>query len=282
MIYFNKTEKSIKDVPKGQDMTDTQQQNRRILREISIDCIIPNTMQPRKIFDERELIELSENIKQIGLIQPLTVKYYGDGLFELVAGERRLRACIIAKMQTVPCVILDIDAGKSAVMALAENLQRKDLNCFEQAHAIAILAERFSLTQSEIAKKLGKSQPSIANKLRLLKIPVSLQQKIIAAGLSERHARALLRLPQKDMEKALEVALKQRMTVDTFEKYTDQLLKPIKLQMKPKMKGICRDIRLYLNTINQTLGLMRSSGFKTQTEKEEFEDRLVYKITIRK
>lgn len=255
---------------------------KKILRDLPSDCIIPNTMQPRKVFGQKELEELSESIKELGIIQPLIVRYYGEGLFELIAGERRLRAARLAGLATVPCVITETEKDSSALMALVENLQRKDLDCFEQANGISALLEDLKLTQNELSIKIGKSQPAIANKLRLLKIPFHLQEKILASSLTERHARAILKLSPENMDKAIDAAIKNDMNVADFEKYINSKFIDKKRVNTQHIKGFCRDLRIYINTINKTLNLMKNSGFKAKSEKEELPDKIIYKITITK
>lgn len=253
----------------------------RVLQNLPVDTIVPNPMQPRKTFDSGELLSLSESILQVGLLQPLVVRYQGNGYYELVAGERRLRACKLAGLQTVPCVIMGMDRAQSAVAALVENLQRKDLDFFEEARGIREIMDIFAMTQAEAAKKLGKSQSAVANKLRLLKIPNHLRRILLENGMSERHARAVLALPADQMEQAVLAAAEKKMTVQQLEQYV-LFLQSGKKRHRRFVRGFCRDVRLYINTIDRAVGLMRSSGISCRAEKEDLPDSLVYRIVIPK
>ena len=163
---------------------------------IHIDQILPNPYQPRKLFDEEELSGLSESIRSNGILQPLSVRRTTCGNYEIIAGERRFRACKQAGLEHVPCIVMDVDEQKSAILAILENIQRHDLSFFEQAEGIMRLIEEWGVTQEEAALRLGKAQSTIANKLRLLKIPPYLRHKILENGLTERHARALLKFAE--------------------------------------------------------------------------------------
>lgn len=163
------------------------------VRYISLNQIRPNPQQPRRSFDEDSLSELAESIRRYGILQPLTVRRQGTG-YELVAGERRLRAAAMAGLREVPCLVAQVGEEDSALLALMENLQRRDLDCWEEAEALSRLIARYGLSQEETARRLGRSQPAVANKLRLLRLPDSVRQFLQKNGLTERHARALLRL----------------------------------------------------------------------------------------
>ena len=259
------------------------EKDRRKLSEIPIDCIITNPSQPRKSFDTEELLELSESIREVGIIQPLTVRYHGDGMYALIAGERRLRASCLAGLKSVPCIIIDVGEEDSALLALIENLQRKDLDFFEEANGITFLIELLNLTQSEAAQKIGKSQPAVANKLRLLKIPQEIQKIIIENNLTERHARALLKLNSyEQMKKASEEAVKNQFKVSQLEAYIERMLIKPEKKHKPLQRGFCRDLRLYFNTINHAVKLMKSSGINAGIEKDENDERIIYKIIVKK
>ena len=258
-----------------------QQKQRGMLQHLPAEAIVPNPMQPRKRFDSKEILSLSESILQIGILQPLVVRYKGDGLYELVAGERRLRACKLAGMERIPCMIMGLDESQSAVAALVENLQRKNLDFFEEAKGICEMMTAFSMTQSEAAERLGKSQSAVANKLRLLKIPESVRKILLENGFTERHARALLGLPAETMEQAAAALAEKNMTVQQLETYVALLLKGEKRHRR-KVKGFCRDVRLYINTIDHAVGMMKNSGIPAKSEKEDFPDRLVYTIMIPK
>lgn len=258
-----------------------QQEQIRTLKNIPANAIIPNPMQPRKTFDAKEILSLAESILQVGILQPLVVRYKNDGRYELVAGERRLRACKIAGIDCIPCIIVGLSESQSAIAALVENLQRKNLDFFEEAKGICKMMSVFSMTQSEAARKLGKSQSAVANKLRLLSIPLPLQKILLGNGLSERHARAVLCLSPEKMEQAIILAAEKRFTVQELEKYV-LFLESGKRRHKRFVKGFCRDIRLYINTIDNAVGMMKHSGIKAVAEKEDLPDSLIYKIVIPK
>ena len=169
------------------------------VRYISLNQIRPNPQQPRRSFDEDSLSELAESIRSYGILQPLTVRRQGTG-YELVAGERRLRAAAMAGLREVPCLVAQVGEEDSALLALMENLQRRDLDCWEEAEALSRLIARYGLSQEEAARRLGRSQPAVANKLRLLRLPDSVRQFLQENGLTERHARALLRLGTEEQQ----------------------------------------------------------------------------------
>ena len=193
---------------------------------VNIESIIPNTYQPRKFFDEETLVELSQSIKQYGIIQPLTVRKRGVS-YELVAGERRWRAAKLANIQTVPCNIIDITDTESAEIALLENLQREDLNFIEEAEAYYNLINEHNFTQDELANRMGKKQSTIANKLRLLKLDSKIRELCLENSLTERHARALLSLPNEEMQlKVVKKIIEQGLNVKkTEELINKELLK---------------------------------------------------------
>ena len=200
-------------------------QEKRKVVEIPIERIVPNPSQPRRIFVQTELDNLSNSIKESGLLQPLTVRRLGANQYELIAGERRLRACRIAGFKTVSCIVNDCDEKQSAIYAMLENLQRQDLQLFEEAEGIARLISEWGVTQEEAAIRLGKSQSAIANKLRLLKLSLEDRKKIVEAGLTERHARALLRIPNQAMRsKVLDTIITNGYNVQRTDAYIEQLL----------------------------------------------------------
>lgn len=251
--------------------------------------LAPNPVQPRKIFDEESLYELSESIKSYGVLNPLTVRSRSGG-YELVAGERRLRAAKLAGLTEVPCILLDIDIEDSNLIALIENLQRKDLDFLEEAAGLHQLIRIFGLSQEEAAKRIGKSQSAVANKLRLLKLPEDILEALRANGLTERHGRALLRLstPQKQRS-ALEYILDNDLTVAATDAYIDALLssppepekdEPEKNQ--PKRSFILKDVRVFLNTLSRSLDMMKQGGIDAGMERRETEDSLILTISIPK
>lgn len=246
--------------------------------------IVPNPSQPRQSFDYDSLYSLAESIDNNGIIQPLLVRAVADGEYELVSGERRLRAARIAGLSTVPCIVRNINSNDSAVFAVLENLQRKDLNFFEEASSINKLSAEFGFTQSQIGKRLGKSQSSLSNKIRLLKIPAPLREKILASNLTERHARALLRLNDpKLMDKCLEHVISDSLNVAQTEKYIDSVLSKSMSSTvkKPKLKMLT-DVRLFVNSVNQAVKTMNDAGIDADIKKTETPDSVQFIITIDK
>lgn len=253
------------------------------------DELAPNPVQPRKRFDEKSLSELCESIKSYGILNPLTVRARNGG-YELVAGERRLRAAKLAGLTEVPCILLDIDIQDSNLIALIENLQRRDLDFIEEAAGLYQLIRIFGLSQEEAARRIGKSQSAVANKLRLLKLPEDILEALRENGLTERHGRALLRLstPQKQRA-ALEYILENDLTVAATDAYVDALLQSPapepeeeKEQAQPKRSFILKDVRVFLNTLSRSLDMMKQGGIDAGMRREETEDSLILTISIPK
>lgn len=249
--------------------------------DIPVGAIKPNPRQPRKVFDANDLTSLSRSIAQDGVIQPLTVRDK-DGYYELVSGERRLRAAKIAGLTTVPCIITDISDERSAVYALIENIQRCDLNYFEQAQAISELIGKYGFTQEEAALRLGLSQPAVANKLRLLRLGEDERTLIMTNGLSERHARALLRCESKEQRREVtERIVSCSMNALQTEKYIKSLQKAEKIKRSyQKRAPILRDVRLFVNTMNKAVRVMQLAGVKANTKKVEHEGYVDYIVSI--
>lgn len=238
--------------------------------ELEPDQIIPNPAQPRKTFQEDELENLAHSIRTNGLIQPLTVRKTAVG-YELVAGERRLRACRLAGMKTVACIVSECTSAESAAMAMAENLQRSDLGVFEEAEGIRSLLASWGITQEEAAARLGMSQSAVANKLRLLRFSQEERAEISRAGLTERHARALLRLENVQMRrKALGVVAARELSVRETEEYVSGLLTEV--PEKPRRTVIVKDVRIFLNTISHAVQTMKQSGISAQTLQSETDE----------
>ena len=239
---------------------------------IHIDKVIPNISQPRKYFNEEAIQELSESIKQYGIIQPLTVRKRGD-VYELVAGERRLRAAKLANLEQVPCNVVDITDTESAEIALLENLQREDLNYIEEAEAYYNLLHDHSFTQDELAKRMGKKQSTIANKLRLLRLSAEVRDLCLKNKLSERHARSLLILPNEELQlevlkKVIEGGLSVKKTEELINK---ELLKISSEELKKKRKNTKNVLpaKLYVNTIKQVFDkfdIPAEYGYKDEEE----------------
>lgn len=249
--------------------------------EINVDQIVPNPAQPRHSFDEQELENLSQSIRVNGLIQPLTVRKAAGG-YELIAGERRLRACKKAGMATVPCIVNNCTADASAVMAMTENLQRQDLNMFEEAEGIRKLIETWGVTQEEAAYRLGKNQSTVANKLRLLRLSEKERRKISDAGLTERHARALVRIEDAEVRRnAIETIIEHHYNVRQTDDYVMKLLAGDKHTRQHKT-FIIKDVRIFLNTISHAVRTMKQSGITAQTLQSETDDYIECVVRIPK
>lgn len=243
--------------------------------------IRPNPHQPRRTFDPAELEALAESVRRHGILQPLTVRRR-DGGWELVAGERRLRAARLAGLPTVPCVEREADDADSALLALVENLQRQDLPYLEEAEAIAAYLTRTGVTQEEAAARLGRSPSALANKLRLLRLSPECRRLLAEAGLSERHARCLLRLEDEaERLAALRRIIEKHWTVAQAEQYVERRLQ--RLQATPPRRRktfILKDVRLFLNSLDRGLRLVRQAGVDAQTERRDTEDAILLTIRI--
>lgn len=252
---------------------------------IPVEDIRPNPDQPRKAFDQEKLRELAQSLKENGMLQPVTVVLRGNRPV-LVAGERRWRAAKMAGLQEIPCIAVEARREKGALLALLENLQREDMNCFEEAEGYARLIEVYGLTQEEAAARLGCSQSAVANKLRLLRLSEEQRARILAAGLTERHARALLRLPDEGSREAvLWQAAGQQLTVAETERLVEKVLlgEPEKRgRRRKKPTPLIRDIRLFLNTVEHAVDTMRRSGVAATAQKEETEEYIEYVVRIPK
>ena len=248
---------------------------------LPLSAIRPNPAQPRTVFDAQGLQELAASIRQYGVLQPLTVRKKA-GYFELVAGERRLRAAGLAGLCEVPCLLVSVDDQDAGLLALVENLQRRDLDYLEQAEGLQRLMQEYHLTQEQAARRLGKSQPAVANKLRLLRLSSPVRAALRASGLSERHARALLRLEDETAQlRAIRLIAENDWTVARTERYVDEQLSAAKGKARLS-RFVLRDMRLFLNGINHQLDLIRAAGLNPQTEQEETERELVLTIRIPK
>lgn len=252
------------------------------LTRLSVAKILPNPSQPRKTFSEDELKGLAQSIAENGLLQPITVRKDG-GSYYLIAGERRLRACRLAGLQDIPAIISPCDNEDSAVLALLENLQRKDLQMFEQANAILNLLREWHITQDEAAKRLGISQSYLANKLRLLRLTPEEQTEIIANGLTERHARALLRIENTAQRRQiLETVINKKLNVSQTEELTASVLTPKQENRKPKRCFIPKDIRLFINTIDHAVDVMKTAGIEAKSERRETDEYIECTVRIPK
>ncbi len=249
---------------------------------VPTDEIIPNPNQPRKVFNQNELDALADSIRNNGIIQPLVVRKNNNDEYELISGERRLRAAVKVGLETVPCVLMSVSDNDSALFAIIENIQRDNLNYFEEAESISRLVNDYSMTQEEISKRLGKSQSYLSNKLRLLRLSDELRSVILENSLSERHARALLRLDSDiDRLKALLEIIEKNMNVSETDKYIDSIVTPVKQKSRPKFRKL-KDIKLFINTINHAVDTMRNAGIKAVSEETETSDYIEYVIRIPK
>ena len=250
---------------------------------IPLGRIRPNPQQPRHSFDEEGLAELAASIRSCGILQPLTVRRAGEG-YELVAGERRLRAARIAGLREVPCLVAQVGEEDSALLALLENLQRRDLDCWEEAQAIARLISRYGLSQEEAARRLGRAQPTVANKLRLLRLPEDVRALLRENGLTERHARALLRLQDPEVQRrAAGDIVRRGMNVAQAEAYVEKLLQSAQVTPpRGRSTYIIKDVRLFLNSVDRGLHLMRQAGVDAGWDRQDTDREILLTIRIPK
>ena len=250
---------------------------------IPLGRIRPNPQQPRRSFDEEGLAELAASIRSCGILQPLTVRRAGEG-YELVAGERRLRAARIAGLREVPCLVAQVGEEDSALLALMENLQRRDLDCWEEAQAIARLISRYGLSQEEAARRLGRAQPTEANKLRLLRLPEDVRALLRETGLTERHARALLRRQDPEVQRrAAGDMVRRGMNVAQAEAYVEKLLQSAQVTPpRGRSTYIIKDVRLFLNSVDRGLHLMRQAGVDAGWNRQDTDREILLTIRIPK
>ena len=249
---------------------------------VSISQIRPNPGQPRRVFDKESLTELAASIGYYGVLQPISVRRRQNG-YELIAGERRLRAAKIAGLTEIPCIVMTMDEEMSGMLALVENLQRQDLDYIEEAEGISRLMRLYGLSQEQAAQRLGKSQSAVANKLRLLRHSETVLNALRENRLTERHARALLRLSSEaERLAAIEVIAKREMTVARAENYIDSLLAEQEEQKQGTRKLLVKDIRLFLNSIHHNLEVMKSAGISAQYGREENDEEIILTIRVPK
>lgn len=255
------------------------------IHNIPIDLIERNPNQPRKLFSEGPLFELAESIRVCGIIQPLNVRKIGENKYELISGERRLKAAKLIGLKTVPAVVMSVEEETSAVIALIENLQREDLSFFEEALAYERLIKNYSFTQDALAFKLGKSQSAIANKMRLLKLSDDIKAKVVEHNLTERHCRALLKIIDEDTRlKVLNMIIAKNLNVAETENYIDELKRKSLATQKKERRIIplFKDIRIFSNTVKQAVDMMKKAGVNADTKKKETDDYIEYFIRIDK
>jgi ParB family transcriptional regulator, chromosome partitioning protein len=250
------------------------------IKKIPINQIIANRFQPRTVFDEGKIEELARTIHIHGIIQPIVVREFAADKFEIIAGERRWRAMKKLGWTEAPAIVKNLSDTETASVALIENLQREELSPIEEAMAYGKLLELHNLTQEALAQRLGKGQSTVANKLRLLKLPQPVQDALLSKVITERHARALI--PLKDPEKQVAIlaeVLERNLNVKQTEERVVRLLEQKNQQPKPKRKAFSKDMRIAVNTIRQSLSMVSDSGIKLDAEEEEFDE--FYQFTIR-
>lgn len=247
---------------------------------IRVDWIYPNPNQPRKEFSEQYINELAQSIRTYGVMQPITVRRFQDR-YQLIAGERRLRAAKKAGLTVIPALILEVDDEASSAMALIENILREDLNFFEEAEGIRRLMDLYGLTQEQVAQKLCKTQSTIANKLRILRLSDKIKETIIKYQLTERHARALLKLKsEEDRRKVVCYVIKHNLNVKQTEELIEKCLR--ETERKKRRRMVFRDMRIFTNTINHALQMMKESGVEATSQTSETEEYIQFIIHIPK
>lgn len=264
--FFNKDNESIKEE----------------IIEVEIAKIAVNPFQPRQEFKEEEINELAASIENFGLLQAITIRPAAEN-YELVAGERRLRAAKKIGKKTIPAVIKNFNDQEMAEIALIENLQRKDLNFIEEAVAYQKLLDQYDLTQKQLALRLSKSQSTIANKLRLLKLELPVREKLTKNNLSERHGRALLKINSaaEQLEVITEIAEKD-LTVRQSEQLIDKLINPLKENKKKKIRHISADLRLYANSLEKRIAEIKDSGVEVELDRNDKDNYIEYYIKLSK
>ena len=242
--------------------------------------IFPNPNQPRQVFDQEELVNLAISIRMNGILQPITVRQTDKG-YELVSGERRLRASKLAGLVSIPCIVVEVNNMKSAVFALIENLQRQNLNYFEEALAIERLMDEYGLSQEDAARRLGKAPSTVSNKLRLLTLPEEARIKLMEKGLTERHARALLKLDGEDVLPILDRIIEKKLNVTQTEELIEDVLSK-RDSPKRHTKRMFSDVKIFLNTINNAVDTMKKSGIGADIKREDTGESYIYRIEIPK
>ncbi|MGI6161759.1 MAG: ParB/RepB/Spo0J family partition protein [Christensenellales bacterium] len=256
-----------------------QEDQQRLVR-LPIAQICPNPYQPRKNFSQNGIDELSRSLQQYGLLQPISVRTTETG-YELIAGERRLRAAKKAGWTHIDAILVNAYEQDSAMLALIENLQRENLHFLEEAISYLNLIREHDLTQEELAHKLGKNQSTVANKLRLLKLPAAVRCSVVVNRLTERHARALLRLKSEEAQlKAIEVIRMRNLSVKATEEYIEKLLEPKGAYRRPRVTRIYRDYRPIINSFRELAKKMKQEGVSTEFDVEEIADQYSIHITI--
>lgn len=273
--FFGNSERAEPELP--------EEDHHEQIEQVAIDLIQPNQYQPRTIFSEEKIEELARTIHTHGVIQPIVIRSIDDR-YEIIAGERRYRAMKSLGWTEVPAIIRELDDKETASIALIENLQREELTPIEEAYAYKKLLELHALTQEALAQRLGKGQSTVANKLRLLKLPEEIQEAVMDKVISERHARALVTVKDLELQQSIfEETIEEHLNVKQLEERIKERLEP-EVKKEPKVKtakrkSVSRDVRIALNTIKQSLNMVTKSGIDVETDEEDSED--YYTITVK-
>lgn len=249
---------------------------------IDINKIVANANQPRTHFENEKIHELSVSIQQNGLLQPIVVRPY-NGKYQIVVGERRFRACKLANLDEVPCIVQQLDEEQTATAAIVENIQRENLSPIEEALAYQQLIDTQNLTQEQLAKKVGKKQSTIANKLRLLQLPMTVQEAVRRRDITERHARALLKLDTTAKQNnMLREIMDKGLNVEQTEQKIKTKIEPKISQTKPKTKSISQNLKIAMNTIQQAVQMVQQAGVETSVDTQETDEEVIYTIKMKK
>lgn len=259
---------------------ETPSNSSEMIQEIPIEDIVPNRYQPRTIFDDEKIAELAQTIHTHGIIQPIVVREYEQGKFEIIAGERRFRAMKKLGWEKAPVIVKNYNDRETASVALIENLQREELTALEEAVAYEKLIELHNLTQEALAQRLGIGQSTVANKLRLLKLPQEVQEAILQKNITERHARSLIPLKSPELQvQLLGEIIEKQLNVKQTEERVVKMLSKSEEPRKPRRKAFSKDMRIAVNTIRQSLTMVSDNGINLDSEEEEFEE--YYQFTIK-
>jgi len=263
------------------DKQSVEQFNESEVIQLPVEKIIPNQFQPRTIFEDEKIDELAQTLKTHGIIQPIVVRQLEDEeQYEVIAGERRLRAAKVLEWETISSIIRNLTDTETASVALIENIQREQLSAIEEASAYVQLLELHELTQEALAQRLGKSQSTVANRIRLLKLIPEAQEALLNKKITERHGRTLLKLNEKQQKTYLDKIVNEELNVKELEELVEKTTKKAKPKKKPKKAQIIsKDIRIATNTIKESLKMIENTGINVESEEEELED--YYQVTIR-
>ena len=259
--------------------------SKSVVIEIPVSLIRPNPYQPRKVFNRFALEELCESIRSYGILQPITVRRMADMFYELVAGERRLRAAKIVGMRAIPAIVVDIGENDSAILALVENSQREDLHFLEEAEAYYNLLKMHSITQEELSKRIGKSQSTISNKIRLLRLPLLIRDIIKEKGMTERQARAISKLPDEEIQtKILKIVCEKGLNTSKTEELIESAIEKIMQVKKGKRVLISayKDLRIFVNSIKKVVSMMQRAGLNAQASQTDKGEYFEFNIRVQK